>query len=347
LKLTFYQLSLFFFKKKDETSVIFSIIVEYFINMNLSVQSFYYDLLNRFSHSYTRRIIIEAFNLFLQLWPYLVAGIIITSIIKVYLTKQQIASFFQKKKNLSIIISALLGVISPLGSYVVIPLGAALFLIGTPMPVIIAFLVSSPLIDPNLFILTAGAFGFEMAFARVFAALFIGIASGYLLQWMLKKKIISDNNIINQQNIDNIKLQTNYENSRKINVFFNELYKMTKYISKYFFLALFLAALIKIISPTDFLTKIFSKNIFISVLISTSAGVPFYTCGGAAIPVVQQLAELGLSKGAILAFFISGPITKISNIILMKAAFSTKVFLFYILIGFFGALFFGILYNYL
>ena len=46
---------------------------------------------------------------------------------------------------------------------------------------------------------------------------------------------------------------------------------MAKYISKYFFLAIVLAAIIKILTPTDLLTGLFSKNLFLNLLVIGAA----------------------------------------------------------------------------
>ena len=81
------------------------------------------------------------------------------------------------------------------------------------------------------------------------------------------------------------------------------------------------------------------------MVLTTAAGVPFYVCGGAAIPVVQSLAELGMSKGAVLAFFISGPVTKVSNLVILGAAFKSRLLAWYLLAGIGGALLLGMLYN--
>ena len=137
------------------------------------LKSLFYNFLNHYEGSYTKRVLEEALILLGDLWPYLVLGIIATSLIKLYISKNKITEFFQNRKNLSIVLAALIGVISPLGSYIIIPLSAALFLMGTPLPVLISLLMSSPLINPNLFLLTAGAFGYEMAVLRLLSALLL------------------------------------------------------------------------------------------------------------------------------------------------------------------------------
>ena len=311
------------------------------------LKNIYINFLNRFSGSYTRRILLEALALLNDLWPYLVIGIIVTSLIKVYLSRGQITHFFQNKNNSSIIIAALIGVVSPLGSYIVIPLSAALFIAGTPLPVIMAFLVSSPLIDPNLFLLTSGAFGLKLAIARTIAAFILGVLAGFVTLRILKTRLLSPETVI--KNADNGSKIISAQPTNKKSIFKSfgtELVKMTKYISKFFFLAIILAAAIKILTPPNLMLKLFHGNDFLSVLFSTGAGIPFYVCGGAAIPVVQELANMGMPHGAVLAFFISGPITKISNLVLMHAAFNFRIFLIYISVGVIGACSLGLLYNF-
>jgi uncharacterized membrane protein YraQ (UPF0718 family) len=309
------------------------------------LQPLWYTLRDHYSGSYTKLVIEEAVALLADLWPYLVAGILITTFIKMFLSKEKIAAFFNRSRNMSILLAAAIGVVAPLGSYVVIPLSASLFLLGTPLPVLMALLVSSPLIDPNLFILTAGAFGYKLALARLVSAFLLGLGAGYLTQWLMRIAVIKENNILKEGTERTATIPATNPESKVSNRFFKSLYGMTIYICKYFFLAIILAALIKILTPPSLMTRLFNNSNFLSVLFSTAAGVPFYTCGGAAIPVVRELADMGLSQGAALAFFIAGPVTKFSNLILMYAAYNFRIFMVYILTGISGALLFGWIYN--
>ncbi|MBN2273711.1 MAG: permease [Bacteroidales bacterium] len=306
---------------------------------------FWYTLRDLYSGSHTRRVLEEAVVLLSDLWPYLVAGILLTTLIKLYLSKDKIAAFFNRRNRVSILLAAFIGVVAPLGSYVVIPLSASLFILGTPLPVLMALLVASPLIDPNLFILTAGAFGYELALARLISAFLLGLAAGYLTQWLLSLSFIRSDRILTKEAGTTASTPAMNDEATLITKFFKSLWGMTLYICKYFFLAILLAALIKILTPPNLMIRLFNGNNFLSVLFSTAAGIPFYTCGGAAIPVVRELADLGLSKGASLAFFIAGPVTKFSNLVLMYAAYKFRVFMIYILSGILGALLFGLVYN--
>ena len=311
------------------------------------MKDLYHLFLNHYQGSHTKLVIDESIVLLSNLWPYLVIGIIVTTAIKLYVTKNRIAEFLSKKNNITILMASLIGVVSPLGSYIVIPLSAALFTLGVPLPLLMALLVSSPLIDPNLFFLTAGAFGLEVAIARLISAFLLGLAAGYLTELLIKKNIINTKAIISKEGMSEIAILDGTDKKPDLKLFMYELYRMALFISKYFFLAIVLAAAIKIFTPPNLMIRLFRGNDFLSVLFSTAAGIPFYVCGGAAIPVVEQLADLGMSKGSVLAFFISGPVTKLSNLLLMNAIFRYKILLIYLLTGIVGAIILGVLYNFL
>ena len=312
------------------------------------------NLWHNFIHSYTFKILHEAWILFLQLWPYIVIGILITALVRIYLSKGSISHILLKNSVLSIVFAALIGVVSPLGSYVIIPLSVSLLSVGVPLSVVMALVVSSPIINPNLFILTAGALGYEVAIARVVSAFVLGLTAGYITHLLANSKRIPAMALANVNEAFQINIQMKINTDDKpgsfqefIKIFWKETVKMTLWISRFFLIAIVIAAAIKIITPPNLILKLFGKSEFISILISTAAGVPFYSCGGAAIPIVQELSDMGMSNGAVLAFFISGPVTKISNLVVLKSAYNNVILTIYLATGIVGAIILGLLYNFL
>lgn len=311
-----------------------------------SINQFYYQFLNSYEASYTKRILHESVQLLGDLWIYLILGIVASTVIKIFVSKESMANFFSRKKSTaSIVIASLIGVISPLGSYIIIPMSAALLGLGVPLSVLMALIVSTPLISPNIFVLTAGAMGIEMAIMRVLSAFILGCIAGYSTLWLQKMQIIQADKIVRSGMLSSVNQFVGKNGESKTKGFFIELYKMSRYVSKYFFLAVLLAAILKIMMNPKVIISLFSTNNLFSIILSTAAGVPFYVCGGAAIPVVQQLAEMGMSKGATLAYFISGPITKISNLIIIQAAFNKIILIQYLVVGILGAILIGLIYN--
>jgi uncharacterized membrane protein YraQ (UPF0718 family) len=299
---------------------------------------FWNKIFYNFQHSYTKRVIDEVIFLIIELLPYLIVGILVSTLIKQYLSTEKLKRILSGKNiYIAIVLSTLLGLISPLGAYVTIPLSAAMVSAGLPLAPVVAFMVSSPLINPGLFILTWGALGPEIAIARVLSAFLIGISAGIITQVALNHKLIG---IKPQKETDNKEII-------KKRTFWDEAYRYTKYISKHFLIGILLAAITKVLLPVEWMVNILGQNHIVSVLTATAAGIPLYSCGGAAIPVMQQLVDYGVDKGAILAFFISGPATKISNVVLLISLYKKGTVYIYFALSILGAILFGWLYHFI
>lgn len=295
------------------------------------------DLHYRFLQSHTWRVLEQAYELTIQLIPYLALSILLSTVIKQYSTAENLKRFISgKNTHLSIVVAALLGIVSPLGSYIVIPLSAALLIAGLPLAPVVTFMVSSPLINPGLFLLTVGALGMEMAVMRVLSAFILGITAGLITQYTLNHLPTA---VKNQPTGDATKLI-------KKRTFTQEALAYSKYISTYFFFGIILAALTKVFIPVSWLSNILGSNHVVSIFAATLAGVPFYTCGGAELPVIQQLADLGADKGAILAYFISGPATKVATVVLILSVYKKQIVYLYFSVSIIGAILMGLLYHY-
>ena len=74
-------------------------------------------------------------------------------------------------------------------------------------------------------------------------------------------------------------------------------------------------------------------------------GIPTYVSSISAVPLLRGLMDLGMDKGAVLAFIIAGPIMSVPSILAVMALFKQKALYIYITLGFFGALIFGYTYR--
>ena len=125
--------------------------------------------------------------------------------------------------------------------------------------------------------------------------------------------------------------------------FLQEFWKNFLWLGKYFAAALFISACVKALVSPELVNEILGKNIQGSLIVAISLGVPFYSCGGAAIPFVEVLSELGMNKGAVLAFFIAGPATKLETLYIFKSMMGMKVFIYYLVLTVTGAYLSGML----
>ena len=296
--------------------------------------------------SYTHRVLVTVVDLLGQLWYFFVAGILISAAISLIWSRKSVAAFFQKSSRVSIVGASIAGIVSPMPMYAAIPLVATLFRIGVPIHVLFAFLVASPLINPVLFFLTAGAFGYEMALARIVAALVLGVTAGWVAYVLTIHNKLRD--FLNAGSVGPFTVadgRSHQSLGAYAADFGHEAYHLGRWAGKYFLLGIFAAALAKNLIPVGWIAKSFGGNQTLSVLTAVAAGVPLYACGGGTIPVMKTLQDLGLDKGAVLAFFISGPATKLSTIVALNAAVTKRVFFLYLAITLIGATGFGLLYN--
>jgi uncharacterized membrane protein YraQ (UPF0718 family) len=93
-----------------------------------------------------------------------------------------VARAFVGREARMILLAALVGGLMPFCSCEVIPFIAALLAAGTPVSAVMAFWLSSPLMDPPQFMITTGALGLEFAVAKMVFAVMIGLAGGFAMQ---------------------------------------------------------------------------------------------------------------------------------------------------------------------
>ena len=124
---------------------------------------------------------------------------------------------------------------------------------------------------------------------------------------------------------------------------FNETWKATLMVSKFMALAFFINALVQFYVPQESISKFLGGDGFLSVISASVIGIPFYTSNITALPLISGLLDLGLNKGAALAFLISGPVTTLPAMSAVWGLVNRKIFFLYVSFALFGSMLFGIL----
>ena len=91
-----------------------------------------------------------------------------------------------------IVLGALIGGLAPFCSCEVIPFIAALLAVGAPLSAVMAFWLASPLMDPAMFLITAGTLGTGFAAAKTVAAVTLGLAGGLLVKACAGSSLFAD-----------------------------------------------------------------------------------------------------------------------------------------------------------
>ena len=292
-----------------------------------TIIEFYFYIRDLFEGTYTLRILESFFELLIKITPYFFISILIQVLLLKQIQKREFK--FEFKNNvLSISIAALFGMLSPLPTYAAIPVGLSFVSLGAPLGAIIAFIIASPLINPSVFFLTITQLGVTICLSRVVAAFLLALFGGLLSGPVLKTVTLT---------------KMDDYHPKKQRPFLKELYRSFLFFGKYFLIALLISAIVKALVSPQLITEILGKHIQQSLLVAIALGVPFYSCGGAAIPFVEVLRDMGINEGAVLAFFLAGPATKIETLFVFKSILGLKIFLYYLLITFIGAYLCGLI----
>ncbi|WP_201352732.1 SO_0444 family Cu/Zn efflux transporter [Hydrogenimonas urashimensis] len=93
------------------------------------------------------------------------------------------------------------------------------------------------------------------------------------------------------------------------------LWELTGAMAPYILFGLFFAGVLHELVPGDFIQKHLGHDNVLSVLKATIFGIPLPVCSCGVIPLAAALRKEGASRGAVLSFLISTPITGIDSIL--------------------------------
>ena len=296
------------------------------------------EIVKVFDRTYTYRTIIYFKEFLSELYIYLLLGIIMVAALQTQIHRLHGLKALRSGRTVNILLATVAGMAAPLSVYLAVPMSVSLISAGLHPAVAIAFLFSCPLIDPNLLILTYGALGWQIAAARVAASFILGFGAGLLYRRFGSRLPLNPPATLSAD-------QGPHGSIGKKRSFGRAVWKQGLFIVKIFTISLLLSSAIKALVSPEFISSILGNRSQVSVLVTIVLGIPFYQCGGASIPIMQALYELGMSRGAILAFFISGPATKLPALYAFRESFGLRFLTVYLSYTLAGAYVAGVLFN--
>ena len=114
-----------------------------------------------------------------EIGPWLAASVCIAAAARAIGLDQLAAKAFSGRESRMIILASVIGAALPFCSVSVIPLAAGLLGAGVPLAPVMAFWISSPLMDPTQFFIASGVLGIGFASAKMLSAIGMGMLSGF------------------------------------------------------------------------------------------------------------------------------------------------------------------------
>jgi hypothetical protein len=230
---------------------------------------------------------------------------------------------------------------------------------GAPMAPVMVFLISSPLMSPSAFFVTLGGLGWSIALWKLMTAVALGLAAGWVTDRLSKKgylgrsilRVETDpqetDEAVSCSPSESVVNETSRWRVTKENVltFLRLTGRFSIFIGKFIIIAVIAQSVMVHFVPQRWVTAVVGMQNSYSVLISTIVGIPAYLSSISAVPLLRGLMDLGMDKGAVLAFIIAGPIMSIPSILAVMALFKRRALYVYVSVGFLGAVIFGYTYR--
>ena len=286
--------------------------------------------------------------------PFLLASVAIAAYAGASGADGLIARAFSGRTAIMVVTAALFGGLSPFCSCGVIPLIAALLAMGVPLAPVMAFWLASPVIDPSMFVLTAGLLSVDFAIAKTLAAVGLGLLGGFGTMALaglggLKNPLKPDvgNGGCGGASVRNPEppVWAFWQETERRERFRRDALKTTLFLGKWLTLAFLLESLMVAYIPAETISGVLGGEGLAPVLTATLIGVPAYLNGYAATPLVAGLIGQGMAAGAGMAFLVAGGVTSMPAAIAVFALVRTPVFLLYVAFALAGSLAAGLLYQ--
>lgn len=287
--------------------------------------------------------------------PFLLAAVGIAAYAKATGSDKLIARAFSGSPVKTVVVAALVGALSPFCSCGVIPLIAAMLVAGVPLAPVMAFWIASPIMDPEMFVLTAAGIGLGFTVAKTVATLGMGLMAGFVVLVIERRGGLA-NPLKHAPSCGSctptfdasapivVEWKFWQEHQRR-EAFYGEIRDTGWFLGKWLTFAFFLESLMIAYVPTGLIAQIVGDGSAFAVPLAALVGIPSYLNGYAAIPLVAGLMDLGMSPGAAMTFITSGAVSSIPAAIAVYALVKKRVFVLYALLGLSGSMLAGYAYQ--
>ncbi|MDM8548707.1 SO_0444 family Cu/Zn efflux transporter [Desulfobacterales bacterium HSG2] len=273
--------------------------------------------------NFITNIFLESWNLLLDASVYILFGILVGGLLKIFLSPAMVASHLGKRRFASVFKAAIFGIPIPLCSCGVLPAAASLKKQGANNGAVTAFLISTPESGVDSIAITYALLDPIMTAARPISAFLTAVAAG-LTENLLhapseKDQPTPDLSCAVDGCCDGIDCPPeehaqHHSFTEKLRAglhfAFTELWGD---LAGWFFVGLILAGVITALVPEDIMVSFLGGGI-LSMIIMLAAGIPLYICATASTPIAAALILKGVSPGAALVFLLVGPATNVTSL---------------------------------
>ncbi len=247
----------------------------------------------------------ETLSFYNEIAVYLLLGLLVAGILHVLFPESIVRRHLGKSSIGSVIKSTLFGIPLPLCSCGVVPVATSLRRSGASKGSVVSFLITTPQIGADSFMLTYSLIGWVFAVARIVASVITALIAGLFINFFDREESTKD--VQEKQNINGEDFRT-----RLIGVPQYVEYELLGAIVNTLLIGILIAGAVGVFMPDAFFAT-YMNSPFFSMVLMLVIGIPIYVCASASTPIAAALLMKGLSPGAALVFLLSGPATNAVN----------------------------------
>ena len=278
----------------------------------------------------------------IRISPFIILSVGVAAYLKASGADQIVASTLQGKPVKAIVVASIFGALSPFCSCGVIPLVAGLLAAGVPIAPVLAFCIASPIMDPEMFILTSAELGVEFALIKTLSAVAMGLLAGYSALLLSNAGYLNDalKDIAKpscssscSSKDEAIILYKFWQSPKARQTFISEALSIGIFLTRWLTFAFLLESLLLVYVPSDFIVSWLGSENTYSLPLAAFLGIPAYLNGYAAIPLISGLIELGMSPAVGLTFMLAGSVTSIPAAIAIYSLAKARLVSLYLIIA--------------
>ena len=278
--------------------------------------------------------------------PIIAVAVLLLAYVKAAGAETLLGRALAGRETTMILFAALVGTLAPFCSCQVIPFIAAALAVGAPLSAVMAFWLSSPLMDPAMFVLTAGVLGTDFALAKTAFALAIALSGGFAIRFLTGRGLFAEplrqgsapRCCAANRTLGGAPEWRFWADADRRRVFGRTAWENVFFLGKWLSLAYVIEAMMVAYVPAGLIAQYLGAGSAAPVVLGAVLGVPAYLNGYAAVPLMDALLGQGMAPGAAMSFIVAGGLTSIPAALAVWALVRPGVFGAYLVFAGIGGL---------
>ncbi|MFV0438883.1 MAG: efflux transporter SaoE [Desulfopila sp.] len=260
-------------------------------------------------------ILLTAWDILGDVSPWLVVSFIMAGLLRQFLDPAKFQKALGHRGISAIFKATLSGMLLPICSCGVIPLGLGMYYTGAYLGPTLAFMVATPIINPAALLLAYGLLGPQIATIYLLGGFLVPVVIGLIGNLLAGKEIHAPGM---ESQIEQAAFESEGQIApwQRLKIGFSwGIFELGTMVGKYIVLGVVLAAILIVAIPPHLIQGYLGSPGMISIAGIAVLGSVLYVCAVGHIPLVAALVATGAAPGVAITFLMTGAATNLPELI--------------------------------